>query len=185
MSGVENSDAELVAGSLAGQHDAFRQIVERYQSLICSLAYCATGSLSESEDLAQETFVAAWAQLAELRERAKLRAWLCGITRNRIGKALRRDGREPAHAAEPIESVVGTQGSEPLPADCVISREEEAILWRSLESVPETYREAMVLFYRKHQSVEAVASALDLSKDAVKQRLSRWPPLPSHWAESL
>jgi len=48
---------------------------------VCSLAYCATGSLTESEDLAQETFLAAWRQLAELREPSKLRPWLCGIAR--------------------------------------------------------------------------------------------------------
>jgi len=34
-------------------------IVTRYQSLVCSITYNATGSLSLSEDLAQETFLAA------------------------------------------------------------------------------------------------------------------------------
>ena len=62
---------------------------------------------------------------------------------------------------------------EPLPSDQTISKEETAILWRSLERIPETYREALVLFYREHQSVERVAEVLDLSEDAVKQRLSR------------
>jgi hypothetical protein len=62
------NDAELVVESLSGNRDAFGQIVARYQSLVCSLAYSATGSLSQSEDLAQETFVAAWKQLADLRE---------------------------------------------------------------------------------------------------------------------
>ena len=168
-----SNDAELVAGSLAGQRDAFRAIVERYQSLICSQAYCATGSLSQSEDLAQETFVIAWRQLAELREPAKLRSWLCGIARNRIGKALRRDGREPAHVAEPIEAAVEVPAPEPQPADHAISHEEEAILWRSLERIPDTYREPLVLFYREHQSIERVAEQLELSADTVKQRLFR------------
>ncbi|MCU0786330.1 MAG: sigma-70 family RNA polymerase sigma factor [Verrucomicrobia bacterium] len=168
-----NNDAELVAACLDGNRDAFGQIVSRYQSLICSLAYSATGCLGQSEDLAQETFITAWKHLRHLREPGKLRAWLCGIARNRIGKALRRDGREPAHAAEPIEAVIETHAPEPLPPDHAISREEEAILWRSLERIPETYREPLVLFYREHQSVENVATALELSEDAVKQRLSR------------
>jgi len=47
-------DGDLVATSLAGDREAFGQIVERYQRLLCSLAYSATGSVSESEDLAQE-----------------------------------------------------------------------------------------------------------------------------------
>jgi hypothetical protein len=60
-----------------------------------------------------------------------------------------------------------------LPAEQAISNEELAILWRSLEKIPEIYREPLVLFYREHQSVEAVAQNLELSEDAVKQRLSR------------
>jgi DNA-directed RNA polymerase specialized sigma24 family protein len=40
-----------------------------------------------------------------LREPPKLRAWLCGIARNRINNCLRREGREPVHAAEPLETV--------------------------------------------------------------------------------
>jgi hypothetical protein len=60
-----------------------------------------------------------------------------------------------------------------LPVEQTISREEEAILWHSLERIPEIYREPLVLFYREHQSVEAVAQNLELTEDAVKQRLSR------------
>ena len=68
-------DAELVAQCLAGNRDAFGHIVSRYQSLICSLAYSATGNLGQSEDLAQETFITAWKHLRHLREQNKLRSW--------------------------------------------------------------------------------------------------------------
>jgi RNA polymerase sigma factor (sigma-70 family) len=167
------NDTELVAESLGGNRDAFGQIIARYQSLVCSLAYSATGSLTQSEDLAQETFVAAWKQLAGLREPEKLRSWLCGIARNLIGKTLRQQGREPGHAAEPLEAADESPAPGPLPLEHLISREEEAILWRSLERIPEMYREPLVLFYREHQSIESVAQNLELSEDAVKQRLSR------------
>ena len=173
MQRADINDAELVAESLDGNRDAFRLIVERYQTLISSLAYCATGDVSRSEDLAQETFVSAWKQLAELREPAKLRPWLCSIARSFISKEFRRQGREPDHAAESLEAVDEWVSPEPLPPDQVISDEEKAILWRSLERIPEIYREPLVLFYREHQSIEAVAQDLSLSEDAVKQRLSR------------
>ena len=173
MSEAEYNDSEMVAESLAGNRDAFGQIVAHHQSLICSLAYCTTGSLTQSEDLAQQTFVTAWKHLPELREPAKLRTWLCGIARNLIGKTLRQDGREPVHGAESLEAANESPSPEPLPSDYLISKEEEAILWRSLERIPETYREPLVLFYREHQSIERVANALELTEDAVKQRLSR------------
>jgi RNA polymerase sigma factor (sigma-70 family) len=167
------SDPELVTLSLAGDRDAFGRIVTRYQTLLCSLAYSATGSLSQSEDLAQETFVTAWKQLADLREPEKLRSWLCRISRNLTYDALLKQGREPIHKAESLEKIEQSPASLPLPSESTISREEEAILWRLIERIPESYREPLVLFYREHQSIENVAAALDLSEDAVKQRLSR------------
>jgi RNA polymerase sigma factor (sigma-70 family) len=173
MPAPQQNDVELVAKSLDGNHDAFRQIVERYQTLVCSLAYCATGSISRSEDLAQETFVTAWKELPKLREPAKLRPWLCGIIRFLIGKQLRRQGREPSHAAEPMEAMDESTATEQVPSNQAITNEENAILWRSLERIPEIYREPLVLFYREHQSIETVALNLELTEDAVKQRLSR------------
>lgn len=173
MHAVESSDAELVALSLGGDREAFARIVEKYQTLIASLAYSATGNLSRSEDLTQETFVAAWKQLQDLREPAKLRPWLCRIARFRISKEFRHQQRVPEHAAESLESLDEWVSPEPLPPDQAISDEEKAILWRALQRLPEIYREPLVLFYREQQSIEAVAEDLELSEDAVKQRLSR------------
>jgi len=169
----QQSDSELVARSLSGDRDAFSRIVARYQTLICSLAYSRLGNLGQSEDVAQETFITAWKHLQQLREPAKLRSWLCGIVRNRVHKNLSREGHEPAHHAQPLETAQDAVASEALPSEQAVRSEEEAILWRSLERVPESYREPLILFYREHRSIEAVASELELTKDAVKQRLSR------------
>src|ERR1035437_9215357 len=168
-----NNDEELVSASLSGNRDAFGRIVARYQSLVCSLAYSATGSLTASEDLAQETFVTAWKQLGCLREPEKLRAWLCGIARNLINHSLRQHVREPSHRAESLDEISGSHAPGPQPGEQTISNEEQAILWRSIKRIPETYREPLVLFYREHQSIETVAQNLELTEDAVKQRLSR------------
>jgi RNA polymerase sigma factor (sigma-70 family) len=167
------SDSELTANALAGQRDAFAQIVMRYQSLVCSLAYSATGSLSQSEDLAQETFIAAWKGLRTLREPEKLRSWLCGIARNMIASAVQHKKKEPALMAESLNAVHDHASPELLPVEHVISSEEESILWRSLEHIPNIYREPLVLFYREGKSIESTAQQLELSEEAVKQRLSR------------
>ncbi len=170
---METSDANLVTESLTGNREAFGQIVARYQTLVCSLAYSGTGSLSQSEDLAQETFVAAWKQLGSLREPPKLRSWLCQIARNLTYGALKQQRREPSHAAESLEEISELRSPEPLPVERAISNEEREILWRSIEQIPEIYREPLILFCREHQSIEAVAQNLELTEDAVKQRLSR------------
>jgi hypothetical protein len=86
---------------------------------------------------------------------------------------LRKQGREPSHGGEILEEISAIKSLEPQPVEQTISNEEAAILWRSLERIPEVYREPLVLFYRENQSIETVAANLDLSEDAVKQRLSR------------
>jgi len=173
MPAAQPDDLELVSQCLAGNRDAFAWIVARYQNLICSIAYSATGSLSQSQDLSQETFVLAWNQLPELREPGKLRSWLCAIARNRIHKMVRRQGHDPVHAAETLEAAHDIPAHEMPPSAEAISKDEEAILWRSLERISESYRTPLILFYREHRSVEKVAEALELSEEAVRQRLSR------------
>jgi RNA polymerase sigma factor (sigma-70 family) len=146
---VDGDDLTLVNASLNGNRDAFTQIVRRYQGLIASIAYSATGNLTQSEDIAQETFVTAWQHLSSLRERDKLRSWLSGIARRVAANTLRRERREPSQAAGPLEHVTETPSTDALPVERAMSREEEALLWRSLEQIPEVYREPLILFYRE------------------------------------
>lgn len=167
------TDADLVAASLAGDREAFGRIVERYQRLLCSLAYSATGSLSESEDLAQEAFLDAWRQLATLREPEKLRSWLCGILRYKVCRLRRTEGREPVRQAEGLELAEEMPSEDPSSMELAMDKEEQALLWSALGRIPELYREPLVLYYREHRSVEHVAVALDLTEEAVKQRLAR------------
>ena len=173
MTPGDKTDAELVADTLAGNRNAFAEIVRRYQTLVCSLAYSATGDLARSEDLAQDTFFAVWGQLAELREPGKLRAWVCGIARNRIQDAIRSHYREPTYKARSMDAMEAAPAPEDQPSDQAASKDEAAIVWLALEQIPEGFREPLILFHRENQSVAQVATLLDLSEDAVKQRLVR------------
>jgi len=167
------SDAELVAAVLVGDRRAFQQIVERYQRLLCSLAYSAIGDIAASEDVAQEAFLEAWRRLADLREPAKLRSWLCTIVRFKASRLRRSNRREPVRDAEALDAAAEIPSLEPAAGDTAAQKEELAMMWDALERVPESYREPLILFYREHQSIEHVAVALELSEDTVKQRLSR------------
>ncbi len=167
------SDERLVGLTLEGDRDAFGQIVARYQSPICALAYSACGSISRSEDLAQEVFVAAWRRLCELRDPSKLKAWLYAIARNLINTAFRQQIRNPVLSADPLEEALETGSEVCGPSEIAISKEEEVILWHVLSGLPEIYRQPMVLFYRQEESIGSVAEILGISEEAVRQRLSR------------
>lgn len=161
----------LVKASRAGDTGAFGRIVAMYQRLVCSVAYSQTGDVQQSEDIAQETFVAAWQRLADLREPGSIAAWLCGIARNKSRTAFRRQQRDPLAGAAPLD----LEHDSPLGVEPVSLNETDrlALVWETLSGIPEEYREPLVLFYREGQSVREVALAMELSEDAVKQRLSR------------
>ena len=166
-------DASLVMACLEGDHQAFGKVVTRYQRLLCSLAYSSLGNLGASEDVAQEAFVEAWKKLGSLREPEKLKSWLCGILKFKVSHHRRKEARQPAHHAGELHEVGILESNDEPIEDAAMKEEEQALLWQALETVPETYRETLILYYREHRSVELVASELDLSEDAVKQRLSR------------
>jgi len=166
------SDEVLCRRSCHQDREAFGMIVERYQSLVCSLAYSACGDFARSEDLAQEAFVVAWGRIGELREPAKLRSWLCGIVRNLTANSCRRVWRRGG-PSQPLESVEEHASAEQDPATIIAASEECSLLWRCLGELPVAYREPLVLFYREQQSITEVAQQLDLSEDTVKQRLAR------------
>ncbi|HTV39875.1 MAG TPA: sigma-70 family RNA polymerase sigma factor [Candidatus Sulfotelmatobacter sp.] len=172
-SDVISEDAQLVQLGVKGDRDAFGRLVARYQSPVCALAYSACGNISQSEDLAQETFITAWRKLGDLREPEKFKFWLFGIARNLINNTARKQTRNPLAGASPLDEELTVPAPVPNPAGHAISKEEEEILWRSLENIPESYREPLVLFYREHQSIEQVAATLELSEEAARQRLSR------------
>lgn len=170
---VPQEDSALVADCLKGSRDAFQVLVERYQSLIAALIYSRCGNLAQSEDLAQETFLAAWKSLASLQDAAHFKAWLCQIARNVSANVARRDDSKAHGHASPIDSVPELADDKPSPAAEAMSREEEGVVWRTLEELPENYRLPLILFHREGESVAEVAAALDLSEDVVRQRLAR------------
>ena len=166
------TDSNLWQLVCRGNTSAFEVLVRRYQSLICSVAYSACGNLALSEDVAQETFWMAWRQRTSLEQPDRLKAWLCGIARN-LAKNARRKASRPVESAGTQDVLTELSTDEPGPADELVTREEESLVWQALKRIPAAYREPLILFYREDRSVAEVAGALFLSEDAVKQRLSR------------
>ena len=164
---IAATDAELLEASKRGEHGAFGTIVERYQDVVCAVSYSRTRDQALSEDVAQETFLAAWRQLHQLREPGRLRSWLCGIASNLARKARKRTARElPFHDPQ-----AGTARENPF--DAVSEAQAERVVGDALARVPDTYRDVLVLYYREQRSIRDVARALDISESAALQRLAR------------
>ncbi len=167
MGAIAKTDVELVEASLRGEHDAFGHLVARYQDVVCAVSYSSTGDRGLSEDVAQETFIAAWRQLDRLRDRVRIQPWLCGIARNLASKARRRTHREElVEVDEPADTTA-------TPFETVAQGDVERVVREALARIPAACREVLVLYYREDCSIREVAETLGVSEAAVMQRLSR------------
>jgi RNA polymerase sigma-70 factor (ECF subfamily) len=101
-------DDVVVAAARAGDESAFAALVERHRAELRVHCYRMLGSLDESEDLVQETFLRAWKNLGGFEGRSTIRAWLYRIATNACLDAL--DGRArrvlPHHLAAPSDPSV-------------------------------------------------------------------------------
>ncbi len=166
-----NTEQQLWREVTRGDTGAFEQLVVKYQSAVSAVAFSIVGDFSSSQDIAQETFWAAWKTREKLRDSSRLGAWLCGIARNMARQWRRRKIRigevqQSNLAFEPQSSSID-------PTDQFISQEEESLVWKTLEQIPENYREVLTLYYRQGQSIDEVAGSLGLTNAAARQRLAR------------
>ena len=92
---METDTTDLIARARAGDHNAFRDLVQGHSHELQVHCYRILGSLQDAEDALQETLVSAWRNLGEFGQRSSLRTWLYKIATNRCLSMLRADSRRP------------------------------------------------------------------------------------------
>src|SRR3984893_3268155 len=92
---METDTTDLIARARAGDHNAFRDLVEVHSHELQVHCYRILGSLQDAEDALQEALVSAWRSLGEFGQRSSLRTWLYKIATNRCLSMLRADSRRP------------------------------------------------------------------------------------------
>src|SRR5690349_9822119 len=101
---LESMEQAIMERVLAGEEQAFQTLVEPYRRELQVHCYRLTGSLTDAEDLLQETLLAAWRGLAGFQQRSSLRSWLYRIATNQCLNALRSASRRiPAEPIPPFQ----------------------------------------------------------------------------------
>ncbi len=165
-------EAKLVARCLKQDQDALGQLVERYATVVVNLAYRMVGDRTEAEDLAQETFVAAFKALPTFRAESKFSTWLYRIAANKCKDWLRakRPG-QGLHDVE-IEDVLDERVVEVRTPERLLSQQQVAAeLDRAIQRLPLLYREAFVLKHVEGLSYEEMQEILGVNGDTLKMRV--------------
>jgi RNA polymerase sigma-70 factor (TIGR02960 family) len=106
-------ERDLLRRARDGDEQAFRELTDPHRRELQVHCYRILGSLTDAEDMLQETLLAAWRGLADFRERVSLRSWLYRIATNRCLNALRAAGRRvPAEPVPPFRPPEPTRRGE-------------------------------------------------------------------------
>lgn len=161
------SDATLIRRSLAGDKEAFVELVKHYEQPLAALIRYQIGDLHHAEDVLQETLFQAWAGLYRLRDPSKFRAWLLQVARNRC----RDFEKSPQRRNRPTEerklvALLNRFGRAIAKADSKVAEVADA-----LEQVPSAERQVARLFYLKGLTISEIAKRSRCPEGTVKRRL--------------
>lgn len=163
---MANEDAEVVRRVLAGQTNEYRLLVEKYQWPVFRFVHSLVGNQHEAEDLTQDTFLAAFANLASYTSsRARFSTWMFTIARNRCVNYLKRLKSMPGESVEVID--------ERTAAEQISEREFLDQLDAALASLPLEQRTAFVLAEIEELPYAEIARIESVSLGTVKSRIHR------------
>ena len=174
MDTAKTMDAQLVERTLAGEPEAFQELVERYQGRLFALARHYTRNAADIEDMVQDTFLKAYARLESFDHRSSFYTWIYRIGTNTILDVLKRRGRSPIRAVEDPE-VLGevTPVDAPSPMASLEEGEVAAITRRVLDELPDIFKAVLVMREFDGMAYQDIADQLGISIGTVESRLFR------------
>jgi RNA polymerase sigma-70 factor (ECF subfamily) len=154
-----------------GDQEAFRMLVERYREQAYGLALRIVRSPADAEEVAQDAFVRAWGALPRFRGEARFGTWLYSIvSRRAIDRAKQLKGRRSRETELDDATMVASETSATSDVDRF---EQRQLSHRLMNTLTETQRAVVSLFYLEDQSVEQVAASLAMPEGTVKTHLFR------------
>jgi RNA polymerase sigma-70 factor (ECF subfamily) len=169
------TDEQLVERALAGDGDAFGEVVRRWERKIYALAYGITGSVEDARDATQETFIAAYRNLPRFRGEAQVSSWLHRIA---VNQCITRQRRARVRAETGLEDEVEagreqflSTASDASPANASESKQRAVAVRRAVATLPQELREVVLMKEFEELTFQEIADALQVPLSTVKSRL--------------
>ena len=177
-------DHALLRLHVAGDPDAFGQIVKRHRDRMWAVAIRTLGDPEEAADALQDAFISAFRRADSFRGDAKVTTWLHRIV---VNACLDRIRRRQVRAADPLpeEEDRAAELAGPVEDDPAEVRERQVDVLNALRQINPDQRSALVLVDMEGYSIEEAAAILGCAPGTVKSRCARGRakllPLLRHW----
>ena len=169
----QEPDSLWVQRTLAGDTQAFGELVRRYERDVFNLAYRMLNDWGEAEDAAQEAFLRAYAHLNRYDQQRSFKTWLLSIASNHCIDRLRRRRLTMLSLDEPLPPHPALTSDIPGPEEAALANERSAQVQALLDELNPDYRVAVVLRYWYDYSYAEIAEMLGTTESAIKSRLFR------------
>ena len=167
------TDVGLARELLAGNAEAFDRFVETFRTRIFQYSFLMCGQREDAEEVSQETLLKVFENIDQLREPERVKAWVFQIAKNACLMMRRKSIFAPREELSLDEPAAQVRDSGALPDSETLRRELHDRLQEAIRALPQMYRAVLLLRDVEELSTEETATILDLSEDAVKQRLHR------------
>ncbi|WP_165778474.1 RNA polymerase sigma factor [Mesorhizobium wenxiniae] len=169
-----SGEMQLVSRALAREGGAFRTIIKTHNQRLYRIARSVVRNDSEAEDIVQEAYVRAFAQLGDFRGESSLATWLSRIVINEALGRLRKRRRTVAMPqslqAEIIKFPLNPSDD---PERTMAQRQILELVERATDRLPDVYRTVFVARVIEGLSIDETAALLDVRPETVKTRLHR------------
>ena len=165
-------DKALLAAHVAGDPDAFGELVRRHRDRLWAVALRTTSDPEEASDALQDAFISAYRNAASFRGESAVTTWLHRVV---VNACLDRMRRRKVRPTVPLPEEDGETGQRGLadPRDDLDRLELRLEIDKALAALPLDQRAAIVLVDIEGLSVLEAAAALGVPEGTVKSRCSR------------
>jgi RNA polymerase sigma-70 factor (ECF subfamily) len=162
-------DRSLADRARNGDLEAFEELMHARIDTIYRLSFAIVGDEADAHDSTQETFIAAWRRIRELRDPERFDAWLQRIAVNAARMTLRARGRRRVREipAGDVAALAAASDGAAVAAE----RSDADVLGGALDRLPVDQRTILVLHHLEGHGVVELAAILDIPTGTIKSRL--------------
>ncbi len=157
-------ESEIIKKAAGGDPEALTLLIDRYKDIAYNLALSIVKNPEDARDITQDSFLKVLEKICSFRNDSKFSTWLYRIVYNQSIGFLKK-----AHHTSPIDSDLHDNKTESENDSDELNRE----LYRAINSLAETDKNIIMLFYLAEKSVKEIALITGLSRGNIKVILHR------------